>query len=420
MLESDRKVVVLGLDGVPYSLLAEYLNRGLMPALARCCEQGQLLRMRSSLPEVSSVSWSNFMTGMNPGQHGIFGFVELNAETYEYSFPNFSALKVAPFWERENLRTVAFNIPQTYPARPMNGVMVSGFVALDLKKATFPDRVYRYLKSIDYHIDVNAKLATENPEKFFVNLFETLAKRKLAIEYLYDSEDWQLFIATVTETDRLHHFFFKSALDGQYYPIFKRFYLELDNLIDSLSQRAARDGALFLTCSDHGFTPIRTEVYINTWLVENNYLQLEGQKGLASMTSSSEVFCLDPSRLYLHLRERYARGKVERDRYEDLLAKLKEQLTELTFEGDPVIHRIFSNQEIFQGDFSTRGPDLYLLPHYGYDLKGALGRPRVFATSHFQGMHTYDDAHLFISQQIAVDNIAIEDVSKIILQYFSR
>ncbi len=419
MPQSDRKVVVLGLDGVPYSLLAEYLNRGLMPSLARGCEQGQLLRMRSSLPEVSSVSWSNFMTGMNPGKHGIFGFVELNEQTYDYRFPNFSSLKAAPFWERENLRTVAFNIPQTYPARPMNGVMVSGFVALDLKKATFPDRVYQYLKSIDYHIDVNAKLAAENPEKFFVNLFETLAKRKLAIEYLYDHEDWQLFIATVTETDRLHHFFFKSALDGQYYPVFERFYLELDNLIASLSQRAARDGALFLTCSDHGFTPIRTEVYVNRWLEENNYLHLEGQKGLASMTSSAEAFCLDPSRIYVHLRERYARGSVELGRYADLLAKLKEQLTGLTFEGEQVIHRIFSNQEIFHGEYSARGPDLYLLPQYGFDLKGALGRPSVFGTTHFQGMHTYDDAHLFISQKISVNNIAIEDVSEIILQYLS-
>ena len=72
-------------------------------------------------------------------------------------------------WERDDIKTVAFNIPQTYPARPMNGVMVSGFVALDLKKATYPERVFNYLNSIDYSIDVNVRLAAQDPEAFFAS-----------------------------------------------------------------------------------------------------------------------------------------------------------------------------------------------------------------------------------------------------------
>ena len=138
-------------------------------------------------------------------------------------------------WEREGIKTVALNIPQTYPAAPMDGVMVSGFVAIDLRKATYPERVYNYLNGIGYRLDVNVRLAQENPEAFFNDLFETFGKRKEAIEYLFENEEWQLFIGTVTETDRLHHYFFDSSGEGKYYHVFERFYKELDRFIGSMA-----------------------------------------------------------------------------------------------------------------------------------------------------------------------------------------
>src|SRR4030042_5116327 len=115
--KKDRNVVVIGLDGVPYTLLVDYMERGIMPEFSQLCKTGRLSRMKSTLPEVSSVAWSSFMTGKNPGEHGIFGFMELDRQTYEYCFPNFSSLKVPTFWEKLGLTTVALNIPQTYPAR---------------------------------------------------------------------------------------------------------------------------------------------------------------------------------------------------------------------------------------------------------------------------------------------------------------
>jgi predicted AlkP superfamily phosphohydrolase/phosphomutase len=43
-------------------------------------------------------------------------------------------------------------------------------------------------------------------------------------------------------------------------------------------EKAKKENALFLTCSDHGFTPIRTEVYINKWLIEEKYLELKDRE----------------------------------------------------------------------------------------------------------------------------------------------
>lgn len=417
--KKSPKAVVIGLDGVPYSLIKEYMARGIMPEFARLCQTGRLARMKSSLPEVSSVAWTNFMTGKNPAEHGIFGFMEVNKQTYDYVFPTFASLKEKPFWEKEDIKTIAINIPQTYPARAMNGVLVSGFVALDLKKATYPESVYNYLRSIEYRLDVNARLAAENPEAFFEDLFKTVGKRMEAIEYLYDHEDWQLFIGTVTETDRMHHFFFDSAREGAYYQVFERFYSQLDRFLGKMAAKAAADGAMFLTCSDHGFTPIQSEVYLNRWLMENGYLKLENEDSLKSISSSSRAFCLDPSRIYIHTKGKYSKGGIQNDEIEELLDALNTQLSGLTYEGRPVIQAIYRKNQIFQGSFQDDGPDLYLLPHYGFDLKGALNRKSVFGTTRFRGMHTYDDAHLFVSTPAELSEVKIEDIAGILMGHLS-
>ena len=415
--KKDRSVVVIGLDGVPYTLLVDYMERGIMPEFSGLCKSGRLFRMKSTLPEVSSVAWTSFITGKNPGQHGIFGFMEIDRQNYEYIFPNFNSLKEKPFWEKENIKTIAFNIPQTYPARRMNGVLVSGFVALDLKKATYPERVFEYLSRVGYKIDVDARLASGNPEAFFEDLFDTFDKRKKAIEYLYDNEDWQLFAGTITETDRLHHFFFDSARDGEYFHIFEKFYKELDSFIGLMAKKAAKDGALFLTCSDHGFTPIRSEVYLSKWLIENGYLKLISTEGLKGITSDTKAFCLDPSRIYIHLEGRYSKGRMKQSDYMGLVEELKRKFSEITYEGQKVIKEIYLKHEIFHGDYVDGGPDIYLLPNYGFDLKGAVNRDSLFGMTHFKGMHTYDDAHLFASIPIECNDITIEDVASIIIRH---
>lgn len=413
--KKEKKVVMLGIDGVPYTLLCAYMERGIMPKLSRLCSSGgRLCRMKSTLPEISSVAWSSFITGKNPAEHGIFGFMEIDRQSYDYTFPNFTSLKEMPFWEKENLKSVVLNIPQTYPARPINGVMVSGFVAIDLKKAVYPERVYEYLNSIGYRIDVNAKLAQENPEAFFKDIFDAFQKRKKAIKHLYENEEWKLFIGTVTETDRLHHFFFDSAMDGKYYHVFERFYRELDDFIGEMADMAVKDRALFFTCSDHGFTPIKTEVYLNKWLVENRYLTLNGSQGLKGITPDSQAFCLDPSRIYIHLEGKYSRGCIKQSEYQALKNELKERLLKIEFEGEKVIKAVYTKEEIFNGIHAENGPDLYLLPNYGFDLKGAVNKESVFGVTHFKGMHTYDDAHFYSSVPITEEALKIEDLAAVI------
>ena len=100
--------------------------------------------------------------------------------------------------------------------------------------------------------------------------------------------------------------------------------------------------------------------------------------------------------------------------YEKTRSEIKDELNSLSFDGRKVIKEVYLKEEIFKGDFTENGPDIYLLPNYGFDLKGAVNRDKVFGTSHFKGMHTYDDAHLFSTVHVNRDGLKIEDVAAMI------
>ncbi len=112
-----EKVVVIGLDGVPFSLLEYLFETGNMPHLADIAKHGTFRRMMTSLPAVSSVAWTSFMTGKNPGEHGIFGFTDLKRGEIALRLPSFDDIQQPVLWHAtNNLNSVVVNLPFTYPA----------------------------------------------------------------------------------------------------------------------------------------------------------------------------------------------------------------------------------------------------------------------------------------------------------------
>ncbi|MFW9973311.1 MAG: alkaline phosphatase family protein, partial [Candidatus Odinarchaeota archaeon] len=65
--------VILGIDGVPFDLMNKLSNSGVMPNFNQLKKEFYFNKMKSSIPHISSVSWSSIITGKNPGEHGIFG-----------------------------------------------------------------------------------------------------------------------------------------------------------------------------------------------------------------------------------------------------------------------------------------------------------------------------------------------------------
>ena len=447
--KKKKKALIIGLDGVPHSLLSAYIKNDVMPNLKRILSQGTTLhRMNASIPDISSVSWTSFNTGVNPGEHGIYGFTDLKPGTYSLYFPNSRDIQTPTFWEilgRTNQKTstllqryhhkinhpyrsIILNVPHTYPALPMNGILISGFVVIDLRKATFPESAYPYLDSIHYLIDVEAETAKQDKCAFMKSLFECLEIRKKAIFHFFAEESWDLFLACITETDRLHHFFFDASLEKEnpYHESFIRFYAELDKFIkilyDGFSKMSDEKG-FFMILSDHGFSPIKQEIYINAFLREKGFLELKEEgEFYEKIGDRTKAFALDPCRIYLHSRETYPRGKVSRKEKEGVLEEIKEALRTLKAEdGDPIIDQMYQKEEIYEGPTTGRAPDLVCLSKDGYDLKGSLERKGVFGHSQFAGMHTRHDAFCIVSSSIqAAGKPSIEHMTEYILKYFAQ
>jgi predicted AlkP superfamily phosphohydrolase/phosphomutase len=420
------RAVLIGLDGVPYTLVQELVRKGVAPNLAQLAGQGpsHFKQMDASLPEISSVSWSSFMTGVNPGRHGIYGFMDLKPDSYQMYFPSYPHLKAPALWDtlgRQGRRSVVVNLPGTYPARPHPGVLISGFVAIDLKKAVHPPSVLPKLEGIRYRIDVDTSKA-HDAEVLYRDLDETLEAREKAFDLLWDEEEWDLFVAVITGTDRLQHFQWDAVSDEDHpnHPRAMAFYRKADAAVGRILGKLGDRDALYVM-SDHGFTGIEQEVLLNRYLVERGYLAWERDPpgGFEDITPESRAFAMDPSRVYFHRKGRYPKGCVQEEQVPELREELKRAFLELEHEGRPVVREVYFPEQIYEGPEFGRAPDLVLLSHYGYDLKGNIRKPDVFDRTHFTGMHTRDDAFLLSNRPLPDKRPHIQDVFGLLLEALS-
>ncbi len=446
--KKSPKCLIVGIDGVPYSLLENYIEKGHLPNIKRILDHGyKLKQMDASIPDVSSVSWTTFMTGVNPGEHGIYGFLDLKPASYSIYFPNSRDIHVPTFWEilgktsngkdssilekyegklNRPYKSIIINIPQTYPASPINGILVAGFVAIDLKKATYPESAYRYLHSIDYEIDVDAQKAKDQKDIFMDELDSVFVKRKEAITHFLNKEEWDLFIATVTETDRLHHFFFDASNDENhpYHKAFISFYAEMDKFIGEIFDKfmdKTEGKGLFMMMSDHGFTVLNKEVYLNNWLKETGFLKVnEGREFFEKIDYDTKAFAMDPARFYINSEDKYPRGTVKALDKASIIKDIKDALRSLKdSNGNNVIREIYDAKDIYHGPLLSKSPDLVCLPNDGFDLKSSLQKYQTFGKEHFTGMHTQYDALCILPEGVQLESrLHIQNLSGVVIDWF--
>ncbi|MEW6347574.1 MAG: alkaline phosphatase family protein [Thermodesulfobacteriota bacterium] len=433
-----RRVAVLGLDGLPHSLLVSLCAQGVMPNLARLAESGTLVPMESTQPPVSSVAWTSFMTGRNPGEHGIFGFTDLHDDRISLRLPSFDDVKCPALWQtlgdRGKTSTVV-NLPFTYPARPLRGVLIAGFVAPTLERAVYPESLLPWLRSMDYRVDVDAAAGRKDRRGLITDLFHTLNVHEQVMLSLMESRPWDLFIGVITGTDRLHHFFFDAAYDEThpFHGDFKEYYRRVDTCVGRFTSKLGNDTRL-VVLSDHGFTGLKTQVYVNNMLQDLGYLRFAGHSGgrLEEMDPRSVAFAMDPSRIYLCRRSRFPQGRVLPAEEERTLAKLTHDLERVTLAdagvGEPpdsdhasdrLFEKVLTKEEIYSGRCMDKAPDLVLVPRRGYDLKATLGVPRTSMRDIFTGTHTHDDAFLLVNESGLGPNLQgmrIDRVAALVLE----
>ncbi len=423
------RVCVIGLDGAPIGLLQRLAEQGVMPRTAAIIGAGGLRAMKASLPPVSSVSWTCFMTGANPAEHGIFGFTDVGRNSYQLHFPTFTDVKTPTIWDKmgeRGFRCCVINQPSTYPAREIPGALVSGFVALQLEKSVWPKEHLPALRRMNYRIDVDTQHARENLEALLDDLIATHRTRREAVRYFWEREQWNYFQAIVTGTDRLHHFLWNAVTqrDDPRHDRAMSYYQSVDALVGEQWDRfykgrsADREGEGFMMLSDHGFTGLRFDVRLNAWLREEGYLSYAKDEptSVADIGPSTRAFALDPGRIYINTKGRFAQGCVEPTDVPALGDVITAKLAALTKDGELVIRRVFTREEAFHGPLLDLAPDLVAISHDGFDLKGTTRGSDVFATTHFQGMHTWDDAFVWTTLPLP-DSPDISQLAKPILNY---
>ena len=425
--KKKKRACVIGLDGVPHSLISRFCEEGVTPALAKILASGSLRKMKVTLPEISSVSWPSFMTGSDPGTHGIFGFIDLRPGTYNMFFPSFRDLKAPALWDKlgmDKKTSVVINQPSTYPARKVEGILISGFVAIDLVKAIYPPSYISKIKAMDYQIDIDTMRSRQDHDFCFSELDRTLAGREKAYQLLWKDLDWDYFELVITGTDRLQHYMWNVLEDPSHanYHRALDYYRKVDALVGKIYERFCdesgheRDGDGFFLLSDHGFCQIKQEVYLNTWLEKEGYISYNkpSPQTVADIAEGTKAFVLDPGRIHINRKGKYPLGAVGEDEARDLIEEIREKLLRLHFEDETVMENVSLRDEVYSGPFSGEGPDLIATAHHGYDLKGSVAKKVIFGRTDLEGMHTWDDAFFWTAGD-AGENVHITGLSDMIL-----
>ena len=121
-------MIFLGLDGADWQLLDSYVRDGNMPNLARLVAEGTSGTLETLHPALSPLIWTSMMTGVDPLTHGILDFTRYRPGTNTKEPITSDERRVPAIWNMAGWagRTVAvFGLWATYPAEPVNGLMVS-------------------------------------------------------------------------------------------------------------------------------------------------------------------------------------------------------------------------------------------------------------------------------------------------------
>ena len=409
-----KRCFVLGLDGMPYSLIENLFHRGSLQNLKKIVKSGKMKRIKSVYPTVSSVAWTCFATGKQPGETNIFGFTEADAGTHSIYIPVDTQRKVENIWEklsRKGERSIVINVPISYPVKEINGIMVSSFLDNKIKKATYPYDYFKELLDYHYELDADAFLAATNKPGFMKQLLDIMEARFQVCLDLLEKERWVYFQLNIMETDRMFHFFWDEVQqegDVSFHDSIFLFFKRLDEYIKQVFDMLDED-TVFLLVSDHGFEGVKKEVFLNTWLEDKGYLKYTDaqNKNFFTIAPDSLCFSLAPGRIYF----------VAGHNREEMVRHIKQEILKINIEyGDNIIKDVVSKEELFQGRYSSNGPELLIIPDKGYDFKGEFGNPEVFMKRHFTGMHTFEDA-VILGNRIDIEPVeTICDVYEVILK----
>jgi predicted AlkP superfamily phosphohydrolase/phosphomutase len=428
----SRRLLVIALDGTTFDLIGPWLDDGELPNLRRLQDEGVRGELQSIVPPVTAPAWCTFMTGKNPGKHGVFEFFLREPGTFAEIPVNSHARYGSTIWDllgRADKKVLVVSVPVTYPPTPVNGHLVAGFLTpMGDRSFTYPPELLAEIEAAVgavelYHVEVYRK---GKAHVVLDELERVLEANRRVNRWLLENKEWDFAICHVWGTDRFgHELWHILDVDHPHHDpaeaaIHRRrcldYWRRVDEVVGEWLAVAPDAGAIVL--SDHGFGPIHNFLVFNVWLLESGFLHVKSdlatflkrsifelgltpalgyrlamKLGFARMRLKAGVGTrgklierinraflslrdVDWSRtrvyskgnygqLFLNLKGREPQGIVEPGQEEaQVIEEVVAALRALTDpeSGRPLIGEIWRADELYDGPFRRRAPDITFLP----------------------------------------------------------
>jgi len=288
-----RRVLILGLDGATFDVLDPLMAEGRMPRLAEAIRRGCAGVLHSTVPPITPAAWTTFLTGKQPGSHGIIDFERYDPFTNRLVLNSTRCLDhVRNLWQilsDRGLRVCSINVPMTYPPVPLNGCMISGFETPG-PQAEFvypPDWRREILdRWPDPTLRKNWRRKVLGGDRLFARNVDYMARsfRQGAevARWCGGRTGWDVLMVVLKLVDNLQHKAWKH-IDPRFArrqprrrEITRAAFGALDAVIGEMLDYADEHAAAVLMVSDHGHGSLDGKVYVNLLLQRWGYLRLRG------------------------------------------------------------------------------------------------------------------------------------------------
>ena len=288
-MKKDPKVIIIGLDAATWTLIRPWMAEGGMPNLAKLMNAGVSGTLQSVLPPITPPAWTSFMTGKNPGKHGVFHFIETAPDRYAMNYANGGSRRSPTVWRILNaagLSVGTMNVPFTYPPEALDGFQISG---LDTPSANssfvHPPALKRelvdYLGKINHDVRFLGFMSTDHRRAQVLAEMEKIDQQWAAVAlYLLEHHPQDVMMFVFMSIDTVQHYFWQYMDHGHFLhdpkaePRFQNaVYERLDAVTGRIIEKLPNDTTV-LVVSDHGGGPVvdRT-LFLNRYLHQLGLLQ---------------------------------------------------------------------------------------------------------------------------------------------------
>lgn len=283
-------VFVIGLDGATFDLIHPFIAQGFLPNLQSLISKGASAELSSTIPPVTASAWTSFMTGKNPGKHGLFDFMQRRNNSYDLAPVSSFDRDGKAIWEIASelgKKCIVMGVPVTYPPTPLNGLMVTGMLTpRGAADYTYPPELKEEIaKAIGEYIVYSDEVYSKGRGDIFLNaLHYSIQQRAKTAAYLLHKYEWDLGILVFPETDTVCHGLWWAYDDTHHQHTqedaehfrngIRDIYRDLDAYIGELVA-SLPDDTTILVMSDHGHGPLRNFLYVNNFLKQKGYLNIK-------------------------------------------------------------------------------------------------------------------------------------------------